>query len=69
MYVSTQDRDTDAVLLGQLLQTQDQSLALFLVLVSSVVVVQIVQEIDTAIKLVEEATPDAETLVQEPVYC
>lgn len=69
MDISTQDRDANAVLLGQVLQAQDQCLALLLVLVSSVVVIQVVQEINTTIKLVEEATTNTETLVEQPVRC
>lgn len=64
MYISTQDGDSDAVFLRQLLQTQNQSLALLLVLVSRVMVIQIVQKIDAAVKLVEETAADAESFVE-----
>lgn len=64
MYISTQDGDSDAVFPRQLLQTQNQSLALLLVLVSRVMVIQIVQKIDAAVKLVEETAADAESFVE-----
>jgi hypothetical protein len=63
--VTTENGDTHGVLFREGLEAVDEFPALLFVLASSVVVVQIVQKIDTSVELVEEATSNTKTLVQE----
>lgn len=65
MHVSAQDRYADRMLLGKLLQAQNQCFPLYFVVVGGVMVVKIVEKIDLSIKVVKKGACNAETAVQE----
>jgi hypothetical protein len=65
VHVASQDRDPDTELFRGVLQSQDELLPLFLVMPRRVMVVQVVQKINLAVKLVEEASREAKPFVEE----
>ena len=65
MHVSAQNGDAHREARRQRLEPLYQRVALLLVRARRVVVVEVVEEIDAAVKLVEEAAADAEALVEE----
>lgn len=65
MDIASENSNAYTVLLRDLLHSVNQCFALLLVLVSCVVVVQIIEEIDATIKLVEHAASNTKALVEE----
>lgn len=63
--VATEDGDADGVGFRQVLHAEDELFALLFVLVGGVVVVEVVEEVDSAVELIEETSCNAETFVQE----
>ena len=63
--VAAEEGDAGGVGLGEVLEALDEEAALALVLAGGVVVVEVVEEIDLAVELVEEAAGEAEALVEE----
>ena len=65
MHVPAQDADADGEGFGEFLDAVDEFFPLLFVLVRGVMVVQVVEQIDAAVELVEEAAGDAEAFVEE----
>lgn len=65
MDVSREDGDADGVRGCDVLQHLDQLMALALVSAGCVVVVEVIEKIDTTVKVVDKAACDTEALVQE----
>ena len=65
VHVPAEDADADGEGFGEFLDAVDEFFPFFFVLVRGVVVVQVVEQIDAAVELVEQAAGDAEAFVEE----
>lgn len=65
MDVAAEDGDADGEVEREGLQTQDEGFALSFVQARGVVVVEVVEQVDFAVEVVEEAAGDAEALVED----
>lgn len=65
MHVTSQNGDTNAMLLGKVLKPMDQDLALLLVRPRGPMVIEIIHEINTAVELVEDTSTNTKALVEE----
>ena len=63
--VAAEDGDAHAEIVGERLQAEDEVFALGFVVARGVVVVEVVEQVDFAVELVEEAAGDAEACVQD----
>lgn len=65
MDIPTQNCDTDAVLLSKGLQLVDEFSAFVFMLSGGVMIVEVIEEINLAVKMIEEAACDTEAFVEE----
>lgn len=65
MDVTAEDGDAHAVVVGEGLEAEDEVATLGFVQARGVVVVEVVEEVDFAVEVVEEAAGEAEALVED----